>query len=169
MKANTRFIFISIITIGLLNACGPDEAQQQQQMRERQDSLERVQQRQQRLKEQRLDSLAAARADSIARATNESGEPVFNPRAQGVTFNEKGNYAVQTGAWRSENKARQLAEEWQQRGFENAFVVKYGNEATGDVWFRVRLGKFLTEQEAQTLKTWLRENYQIQSWVTYVG
>ncbi len=167
MKTKAIFILAGLLTMSLLIGCGPDEEEQQQQMQARQDSLERVQ-RQQRMRQQRQDSLAAARADSIAaaNAVNEQGELVFNPQGNGM--NEEGNYAVQVGAWRSKAKAQRLAEEWQPRGFENAFEVKYGNEATGNIWFRVRLGKFFTREEAQRLQTWLMENYQTESWVTYV-
>ncbi len=169
MKLILKFIFAAFITIGLFNACSADEEQKQQQIQEaRQDSLLQARQRQQRLREQRMDSLAAARADSIAQAMTESGEPVFNPNVLGITMDEEGSYGIQVGAWRSEAKARRLAVKWQQRGFENAFVVKYGNEAVGDIWFRVRLGKFFAKNEAQELQAWLQENYQARSWITHV-
>lgn len=165
MKNKMLSLFICFIIFGLFTSCGKDQKKQKQAKQARQDSLEQIRQRK---RQQRLDSLAKARADSIAAAkkTNKKGEPVFNPKQNGMSQN--GHYAVQVGAWRSKDKAKHLASRWQTRGFENAFVVKYGNEETGNIWFRVRLGKFFTQQQAQKLRTWLTEKYQTHSWITYI-
>lgn len=164
MKDKILYLFACLMIFGLFSACEQNKKEQQQAIQARQDSLERVRQRK---RQQRLDSLAAARADSIAAASaaNEKGKPVFNPQ-DGMS--QSGHYAVQVGAWRSKDKAQRLAEMWRPRGFENAYVVKHGNPETGNIWFRVRLGKFFTEQQTQNLQTWLTENYQTDSWITYV-
>lgn len=146
---------------GLIYGCGPDKKEQQQQAQARQDSLEQVRKRQQRM-QQRQDSIAAARADSIAAAQKKEKSTFQNGSATG-------NYAVQVGAWRSKRKAQQLASTWQKRGFDGAFVVKYGTKSTGNIWFRVRLGDAFTQQEANKLQKWLTDKYQKKSWASYLN
>lgn len=163
MKTITSCILFCFLALIIVSTGCDNKKEKQQQMQARQDSLEQVRQRRQRLQQQRMDSLAAARADSIAAANSEA---VFNPNEAGMST--EGRYSVQVGAWRSKDKGQKLAEKWQPRGFENAFVVKYGNEETGNIWFRVRLGKFFTKKEAKNLQTWLQENYQSKSWISYV-
>ncbi len=83
-----------------------------------------------------------------------------------VAFDEDGNFAVQVEAWRSRRKAEEQIEKWQNRGFENAFVVQHGNEDTGDVWFRVRLGRLSTQEAARNLQAQIKENYGANSWIS---
>ncbi|HLR76727.1 MAG TPA: SPOR domain-containing protein [Balneolaceae bacterium] len=165
MKTISFTILSCLLTIAVFTSACNNEKEKQQQEREqaRQDSLEQVRKQQQQLRQQRKDSLAAARADSIA---SENKEPAFNPEEAGM--NKEGHYAVQVGAWRSKSKAQELAEDWKPRGFENAFVVQYGDNKTGNIWFRVRLGKFFTQEEAQKLQQWLHQKYETQSWISYV-
>lgn len=144
--------------IGLMNACGPSEEEQRRQAQARQDSLERV--RQQRMEQRRLDSLAQVRQDSIAAAQQAEKE-----RSQ-IQFDKNGPFAVQVEAWRSEDKAQGQIEKWKGRGFDNAYVVKSGDENTGEVWFRVRLGRFATLDMAHQFQNQLQEDYQAQSWVS---
>lgn len=170
-KNNILYPFVILIIFSLFSACGENNKAQQQALQQakqaRQDSLERARQ----MRQQRMDSLAAARADSIAAAKAESkkekSQSIFNPQQAAV--NQNGHYSVQVGAWRSKDKAQRLAETWQSRGFENAYVAKYGVVETGNIWFRVRLGKYFTRQEAHKLQTWLTQNYQTHSWVAYVN
>lgn len=162
MKGRILTLLTCFVVFGLSVGCENNKKSKQQAKQARQDSLERVRQQK---RQQRQDSLAKARADSIAAAKKDS-EPVFNPKKNGMS--PDGHYAVQVGAWRSKNKAAQLAQEWQNRGFENAFVVKYGKKATGNIWFRVRLGKFFTQKQAKNLHKWLTKNYQTESWISYI-
>ncbi len=161
MKRLSIFILTSAVLITLFNGCGPSEEEQRQREQARQDSLEQV--RQQQMEQQRLDRIARARQDSLEAAKREEEE------RNRITFDENGNYAVQVEAWRSKEKAQAQISKWNNRGFENAYVVKYGNEERGDVWFRVRLGRFATENMAEKFQTILQEDYNARSWVSYVG
>lgn len=157
MRSLLIFTIAAFISISLLNACGPSEEEIRQREQARQDSLEQV--RQQQLEQQRMDSIAQARQDSIEAVRQKEKE-----RRQ-ISFNTTGNFALQVEAWRSQEKAQAQVDKWKERGFENAYVVKHGNEATGDVWFRVRLGKTDTKEQAQELGNSLKEGYGAEFWI----
>lgn len=150
------------MTIGMLYGCGPSEEERRRAEQARQDSLEQV--RQQQLEQQRRDSIAQARKDSLAAMKKEEEENQMN-----VTFDPDGAYAVQVEAWRSQRKAQSQVDKWVNRGFENAFVVKHGQAETGNIWFRVRLGRLSSQEAARTLQEQLKENYNASSWVSTSG
>jgi len=158
MKRLVIFLVTSSIAIGLLNACGPSEEEIRQREQARQDSLEEVQQ--QRMMQQRQDSIEQARQDSIAAAKKRERE------RNRIEFDPDGAFSVQVEAWRSETKAQAQVQKWVDRGYENAYVVKYGNEETGDIWFRVRLGHLATKEMAQKLEDKLQREYSEPSWTS---
>jgi|AntDeeMinimDraft_5_1070356.scaffolds.fasta_scaffold27532_2 cell division septation protein DedD len=160
MKYNILYISILISIAALLVGCGPSEEEQQREEQARQDSLEQVQQEQQRMEQQRQDSLAKARAEAESMNENESSST-----SPDVTFANNGAYTVQTESWRSQQKAQAQVQQWKDRGFTEAYVAKHGDEATGDVWFRVRVGRVDTRQDAQQLRQTLQDEYQIQAWI----
>lgn len=162
MRQLIIFTVLATTLIGLMSACGPSEEELKRQEQARQDSLERV--RQQQLQQQRLDSIAQARQDSIDAI--EQQEAQMEAQRNQIEFDENGSFTVQTEAWRSEAKASNQAEEWRDRGYDRAYVVKYGNEQTGNVWFRVRLGKFATKAMAENFQTVLMDEYNANSWIS---
>ena len=157
MKRAVIFLITSAMAISMLQACGPSEEEMQQREQARQDSLERV--KQQRLEQQRQDSIEQARQDSIEAAKRER-------ERNRIEYDSNGAFAVQVEAWRSEEKAEAQIQKWVDRGYENAYVVKMGNEETGDVWFRVRLGHVATKEMAQKLQDKLMRNHNAKSWIS---
>lgn len=157
MKRIVIFLIISFIAISLLNACGPSEEEKQRREQARQDSLEQV--RQQKLEQQRQDSIEQARQDSIQAAKKRKRE------RNRIEFASDGAFSVQVEAWRSKGKAESQVQKWVDRGYENAYAVKHGNEDTGDIWFRVRLGHLATQDMAQKLKSKIQRKYNETSWV----
>lgn len=162
MKRYTILLLAAIFITGGIVGCGPSEEEQRKAEQARQDSLAEA--RQQRLEEQRQDSIA--RADSIKAAEEAQEAEEEEEERMDVAFDEDGNFAVQVEAWRSRSKAEEQIEKWQNRGFENAFVVQHGNEETGDVWFRVRLGRLSTQEAARNLQAQIKENYGANSWIS---
>jgi len=158
MKTLLSFLGASILAVTLIAGCGPSEEELRQQELERQqaqqDSLEQVYEEQ--MQQMIQDSIAQARQDSIAEAE----------RRNQIQYSSDGNYAVQVQSWRSEEKANQELEMWKNRGFENAFVVMFGNEETGDVWYRVRIGRVESEEMAENLQDKLSNDYDAQSWIS---
>lgn len=158
MKRIVVFLITSAIAVSLLNACGPSEEEIEKREQARQDSLEKV--RQQRLAQQRQDSIEQARQDSIEAAKKREKE------RNRIQFDSNGAFSVQVESWRSKGKAQAQVQKWVDRGYENAYVVKYGNEETGDVWFRVRLGRMATKDMAEKLESKLAEEYNAKSWIS---
>jgi len=159
MKKTVIFLVVSAFAISLLNACGPSQKEKQRRQQARQDSLEQVRQ-QQRMEQQRQDSIAQARQDSIQAAKQREKE------RNRIKFDPNGPFAVQVESWRSRDKAQAQVKKWKDRGYENAYVVKFGNEDTGDIWFRVRLGRLATKDMAQKLQDKLQREYQAKSWIS---
>lgn len=158
MRQFITFIITASILIGLMNACGPSEEELERQEQARQDSIEQA--RQDSIEQARLDSIEQARQDSIAAAEEEER------KRNEITFDENGHLSVQVEAWRSEVKAEEQLSKWKDRGYENAFVTKHGKEETGDIWFRVQLGKFSSKEMAEKFQEVLREDYDAKSWIS---
>lgn len=167
MKRIVVFLVTSAIAVSLLNACGSggEETQKQKQTSQEQeqasqkDSLKKV--RQQSPEQQRQDSIEQARQDSIEAAKKQKEK-----ERNKIKFDSDGAFSVQVESWRSKHKAQEQVQKWVDRGYENAYVVKYGNEETGDVWFRVRLGRLATKEMAEKLESKLAEEYNAKSWIS---
>lgn len=164
MKDFLYFAVIAALSVTFLYACGPSEEelrlQELMEQQAREDSLEQV--RQAEMEQMRRDSLIRAEAEREARLAEEAAA---EPETILIDYAENGPFTVQVQSWRSEQKARQRAELWRTQGFEHAYVVKHGDEGTGDVWFRVRLGNVATLSMAERLQTKLNEEFNTQSWV----
>lgn len=149
-------IFILLAALLLLYSCGPSEEEQQRREQAHQDSLEQVRQDSlEQVPQQQQDSLA--RQDSVK--ANEQQQT-------NISFSEDGRFALQVSSWRSEVKAQQEANRWNERGYQgHAYVVQHGNKQTGDVWFRVRIGRVDTREAAEQLRQNLLDEYQTESWI----
>lgn len=155
MKNFAFYMFAVLLSLSLLQACGQEEVEVEQQDQQAiEDSLEQVRQAEQ--EQLRRDSLEQARADSIAAEEERSS----------IEFSEDGQFVVQIGAWRSEEKAHLQAEEWKERGYDRAFVITTGNPDTGNVWYRVRIGQFETRDMADRFRIRLLEEYDAEAWVS---
>ena len=156
MKNLALYFFTALLSIALLQACGEqqNEAEIERDQQAVQDSLERVYEAE--MEQMRRDSVEQARADSIA----------AEEERRRVDFSDSGEFVVQVEAWRSQVKAQVQAEEWKNRGYDRSFVVTYGDQDTGDVWYRVRIGRFETREMAERFENKLSEVYNAQSWVS---
>ena len=160
MKQWIMFVLLSGMSIMMMNACGPSEEELERQRQARLDSLREVQ-RQDSIEQARQDSLrrAQARADSIAQAKAEEAE---------IEYDSDGNIAVQVESWRGVCKAEDRISTWTERGFDNAYVVRHGKAETGNIWFRIRLGRFSAPDEANQLANKLKDEYSTDIWITQV-
>ena len=150
----------------LIQGCGESEEERLAREQARMDSLRQVQQQQ--IAEQMAamqDSLDAAGV-TMEEATNNSSPS--NPQGQEYTFVENGSYAVQVGAFRSEEKANSFIAKWSDRDYPSAYVVKVGDEQWGDVWFRVRVGFFGSKEDAANLGAELAKEINSSYWVSKV-
>lgn len=160
-----KILFVAFGLV-LIQGCGESEEERRAREQARMDSLRQVQQQQ--IAEQMAaiqDSLDAAGV-TIEETTNSSSPS--NPQAQEYTFVENGNYAVQVGAFRSEEKANSFIAKWSDRNYPSAYVVKVGDEQWGDVWFRVRVGFFGSKEDAANLGAELAKEINSSYWVSKV-
>jgi cell division septation protein DedD len=151
MKKATLLLFLmAFAMIGF--SCGESEADRLAREQARIDSLRVAEQAALEARMQAVeDSLAAVEAAQLAEQAAKTA----------YTFDENGTYVLQTGAWRSEVKANLIADRWSRR-VSAAYVVQGGDETSGDVWFRVRIGYFPTMQDAQNFGAEMGLSY----WVT---
>lgn len=163
MKNFSIYIMLLAILVVSFQACGPSEEEKRAAEQARLDSLRQVEQ-------QRVAALTQAREDSLALvAERERIEKEEEEEANAIKFTDGGEYAVQVGAWRSEEKASQYKEMWEDREFPSIYVVKVGNEEKGDLWFRVRIGFFGSEEDAEKLGREISEEINSGYWVSKVA
>ena len=148
------FLLLFLMAFAMVGfSCGESEADRMAREQARIDSIRVAEQAALEARMQAVeDSLAAVDAVRLAEETAKTTS----------TFDENGSYVIQTGAWRSEVKANAQAAQWASEGVSAAYVVQTGDETTGDVWFRVRLGYFPSMQDAQNFGTEMGLSY----WVT---
>jgi len=158
MKSIKVFSLMAVSVLAI-QACGPTQEELRQREQARLDSLERV--RLEQIEQSRLDSLAVIQRQQEDKA-REAAE------LRNINYASDGAFSVQVGSWRSESKADELVALWKSRGFENAYAVKFGEESTGEVWFRVRIGNVPSIKEADKLMQVLIQDYQTQSWIDNV-
>lgn len=83
-----------------------------------------------------------------------------------VNYDENGRFAVQVEAWQSDVKAEQRVNFWKDQGFEYASFAQDGNEDTGDIWFRVFLGRFSNMEDARQFQDVFAEMFDNETWIT---
>lgn len=157
MKNFTKYLTIMLLGVFLVQACGPSEQDIQEREQARLDSLERV----------RVMQQERATADSLARVQRQMEEERrLEEERRTVNFTDDGQFSVQVGAWRARDTAERQISVWKDRGYEKSFVVQYGEESTGDIWYRVRLGRVADRNEAEKLQDILKEDYEAPSWIS---
>jgi len=149
-------LFLALIMV--VQACGPSEEERRAAEQARLDSLRQVE-------EQRIAEMMQAREDSIARAKEQQrlAEEAAKPQ-----FAEDGTYVVQVGAFRSEESANNYKNKISDREYPHIYTVKVGQEETGNIWFRLRVGFFAEEAEAAKLGEELGEELNTGYWVSKV-
>ncbi len=153
-----------VLVLFVVQACGPTEEEKRAKEQARMDSLLKVQQQQiaeetARLQQQNAENLTSEETQGQEEMTSES---------EGYTFAQNGEYAVQVGAFRSEEKAEGYIAKWSDRNYPNAYTVKVGEEEYGDVWFRVRVGFFDSKEAAEKLGAELAAEINSGYWVSKV-
>lgn len=143
----------------VIQGCGPSQEEIRAKEKAKQDSLARVEaQRQAQLEAERQAQLEAERLAAIE----------AEKERRRIEFDANGKYTVQVEASRARETAEKQIPIWKKRGYPDAFVVQHGDESTGDVWFRVRLGRFATRQMADKAAGLIMEDYKAKSWVTTI-
>ncbi len=169
MKKIIQYFAFATLAVTLVQACG--KGQKKPQTMSKQETISQAKQ----------DSLAKAQAEKDAKQAEEMmkqkqmqdttqakpNQPAADTTS--IAFDPNGAYAVQVGSWRSIDFAAKRKDLWKKRGYPDAYVVKYGKEETGNVWFRVRLGRFSSREMAQKEQNLLKQKYDTGSWISQVG
>ena len=166
MKAVVLFFIASLLFLFSCSKQAPKESQQQQAMQEQarqqaiQDSIARVQAKKEA-------QLAAQRERERVNKQKADSSSAHEPLSD--VFTPSGDYTVQVSSWRSQWKALKELKKWKARGFSRAYVMKFGNEKTGNVWFRVRLGHLQSHADGEQIGKQIADKYDVSFWVSYVG
>ncbi len=158
MKNISLYTVLLAVTFMTFTACGESEAEKQARMQAKLDSARIAEQ-------QKIADMMAAYEDSVNAANPEGMEEMEEDTSMNSSISESGSYVVQVGAWRSEDKAQSFVDMWSDRNYPSSYVVKTGNEETGDIWFRVRVGNFETRDAAQEFGTNLAAEINTGFWV----
>ncbi len=158
MKNFSLYTVLFAVTFMTFTACGESEAEKQARRQAKLDSA--------RVAEQaKIAQMMAAYEDSVNAVNPDGLEEMEEETPMNSSISESGSYVVQVGAWRSEDKAQSFVDMWSDRNYPSSYVVKTGNEETGDVWFRVRVGNFETRDAAQQFGTNLAAEINTGFWV----
>lgn len=96
-----------------------------------------------------------------------AGTTVFAQEGfEDVQYDDTGKFAVQVEAWRSEVKAENRVSSWKEQGFSHSIFAREGDEATGDVWFRVFLGRFSNIEHAEHFQAVFSGMFDDETWIT---
>ncbi|MDZ7808706.1 MAG: SPOR domain-containing protein [Gracilimonas sp.] len=145
-----------------IQGCGPSEEERRAAEQARLDSLRQVEQ-------QRIDQLMQAREDSLARVAEQQAMEKEEEQEKSGNFAENGDYAVQVGAFRSETQANSYRNKLRDRNYPSVYTVKVGDEKTGDIWFRLRVGFFANEADAEAFGSELGKELNTGYWVSKVN
>lgn len=159
MKKISIYTLLLAMALLSIQACGPSEEERRAAEQARLDSLRQVEQ-------QRIAQQIQAYEDSVARA-NEQQEMQQENETE-FSFAENGNYAVQVGAFRSEEQANSYRNKLRERDYPSVYTVKVGEEATGDIWFRLRVGYFASKEDAEEFGRKLGQELDTGYWVSKV-
>lgn len=99
--------------------------------------------------------LETARRDSIREALERTK----------IVYDETGTFVVQLSAWRSMAVAESHVEMWKRKGFNSSYMATSGDDSTGDVWYRVRIGRFADREMAERVRGILAAEHAAESWI----
>jgi cell division septation protein DedD len=104
---------------------------------------------------------------SSAKTETDSAEPTPEPPkkvTERFKFGTRGAFCVQVESWKTPDGNANAVARWKRKGFENAYSAIYPDEKTGEVWYRVRLGKFRNFREALAAAKAVSETYNVKAW-----
>lgn len=108
-----------------------------------------------------------AQSQSGAVVPPSSKQPsISTPPARTITESGTGNFTVQVSAWMTQQKADAEAAKLSAAGY-TAFVEDAS--VAGESWYRVRVGRYGTMEEAQQAAAQLQPMMESQLWVSRVG
>ncbi|MEX0772236.1 MAG: SPOR domain-containing protein [Balneolales bacterium] len=157
------FAFKSLLFLTLLvsiQSCGPSAEEVREQERKKLKVTERKAQEKIKVYEAleliNSQSLAIARGERITPPDENEADkstPENAERSRRTTTTSAGTYTIQVASFDTRDKAERKLSQWKGRGFSDAFVTEHSNG------FRVRLGRYNTNRDAQNQRQRVNENY----------
>lgn len=89
--------------------------------------------------------------------------PVTEPPPQ-VVMSADGKYTVQVSSWQTRRRAERDAQRFNAKGF-SAYVQSADLPELGGTWYRVRVGNFMTRNEARAMAEQLAELLESGYWL----
>ena len=88
--------------------------------------------------------------------------PQESPKPQVIA--EDGKYTVQVSSWQTRRHAEEDAERYTAKGF-NAYIQEANIPSKGGMWYRVRVGRYASQQDAEQLAAQLAGLLEAGFWV----
>ncbi|MCI0690580.1 SPOR domain-containing protein [candidate division KSB1 bacterium] len=88
--------------------------------------------------------------------------PQESPKPQIVV--EDGKYTVQVSSWQTRRRAEEDAERYAAKGF-NAYIQEAYIPSKGGTWYRVRVGRYATQDDAEQMASQLAGLLEAGFWV----
>lgn len=155
------FKLILLISICLIQACGPSVDEIREKERQEREAA------QQKAREEVLvyealeliksQSQAIARGEKIVPARET--EPDRPADTQRTITTPAGTYTIQVASLNTRQNATRELNTWKSRGFNDAFISEHGGG------YRVRLGRYNTNQDAQNQAIRVNSEYNVSAWV----
>jgi septal ring-binding cell division protein DamX len=167
MKTSSHLTLALSALIVASVACGPSPEEMRQKELARQDSLKRIQEQAAaaaKVETTETPSAAPAATNPAPVATQPAAAPT-SKADDFVQFDANGKLTLQVEAWRNRKSAEKSVDKWKKRGIDNAYAVLLENPETGEIWYRVRIGKFKSKKWALKQQQLLKEQYQVESWL----
>lgn len=151
--------------IAVAVACGPSPEELKKQEQARQDSLRKVQEQARLTQEAEEAAKTPSENKEEAPAPSPSVEETKAAPVEVIKYDANGTLTLQIEAWRTQRAAEKAVDRWKRKGLENAYVVVKENSETGEVWYRVRIGKFRSAKWAKKQAEQLKAQFEVESWL----
>lgn len=172
MKKNIYYLCLSVLCLSMLQACSTKKKPKVQAntsiSNARQDSLAIAQAKKEATadEEKVQTKVKPSEKKSLSASTPKKSQ---HPQSASIVFNSDGSYAIQVSSWRSHHFAQKRKDLWIKRGYKDAYIEKYGDKKTGNIWFRVRLGRVSSRAQAQKEQKLIEQKYNSASWVSSIS
>ena len=113
------------------------------------------------------------KTDSLSKAPKEATKITasvasqVNSTSDTGAVTDSGNFALQVSSWHTMQKANSVLEQWKNRGYVDAYIIKSVHGKNGHVWYGVRLGNFPNNSVAEQTGKKIANKFNTNYWVAY--
>jgi hypothetical protein len=76
-------------------------------------------------------------------------------------------YTIQVAAKKDKKSAEIFMKQMQEKGF-NAYIQRYNNQNTDELWFRIRVGSYTAKDSAKLVANKINSSMSLNTWIDYV-